>query len=240
MRKRVASPWVADYHGFACIEGDAPSRRPEPRLSHLTIAGLLLAETIVAFCALAFELSAARLVAPHVGMSTDTWTAIIAAFLGAWAIGNHIGGRLAARQRLRLGLAAAMALTLGATAVALAPDFVALCDRWIVAPAPQDSWRLLLRAGMPCLPAGLLFGLASTLLMTAIIRVTRGSGSAIGLATAMGTAGSALGALAVLWLLLDTFGVRSTCAAIAGLALVTAVLLAALSERIERASGTTA
>jgi predicted membrane-bound spermidine synthase len=59
---------------------------------------LLLAEAAVAFAALSFELTAARLVAPHAGLSTDTWTAVIAAFLAALALGNLAGGPLAARR----------------------------------------------------------------------------------------------------------------------------------------------
>jgi predicted membrane-bound spermidine synthase len=198
----------------------------------LIVAGLLLAEAIVAFAALAFEISVARLVAPHVGMSTDTWTAIIAAFLGAWAIGNHLGGRLAAAPARRIGPPAAAALALAALAVALAPGLVALGDRWIVAPAPQETWRIVLLAALPCLPAGLLLGITSPLLMTALIRATRGSGLVIGLAAATGAGFSALGALAALWVLLDWLGTRGTCTALAALALLGAVLLAALSGRI--------
>ena len=40
------------------------------------LAVLILAEGLTAFCALGFEVAMARLVAPHAGMSTDTWTAI--------------------------------------------------------------------------------------------------------------------------------------------------------------------
>ena len=45
------------------------------------LAVLILAEGLTAFSALGFEIAMARLVAPHAGMSTDTWTAIIPAFL---------------------------------------------------------------------------------------------------------------------------------------------------------------
>jgi predicted membrane-bound spermidine synthase len=58
------------------------------------LAGIILAEGVVAFCSLAFEVIVVRLVAPYAGMSTDTWTAIIAAFLLALALGNRLGGRV--------------------------------------------------------------------------------------------------------------------------------------------------
>ncbi|MGB3866010.1 MAG: fused MFS/spermidine synthase, partial [Xanthobacteraceae bacterium] len=76
------------------------------------LAVLILAEGLTAFCALGFEIAMARLVAPHAGMSTDTWTAIIAAFLLALALGNHVGGRVAATSlsvRRRLCVAAGAA-----------------------------------------------------------------------------------------------------------------------------------
>lgn len=205
-------------------------------MRQLTLPGLLLAEAIVGFCALAFELCVARLVAPYAGMSTDTWTAIIVAFLGAWGAGNHLGGRLAASPDRRIGPTAAVVATLGAVGVALAPDLAAAGDRWIVALAPMDRWRLVLLAGLPCLPAGFCFGIASPLLMTAVIRTTRGSGLAIGLAAATGAAGSGLGAIALLWLLLDALGARGACTAIALLAMLAAALLLALSGRIDAAS----
>jgi MFS family permease len=198
---------------------------------------VLLAEVLVAFCALAFEIAFARLVAPWAGMSTDTWTAIIAAFLLAWALGNGIGGRIAARGRGLL-IPAAVAAGMGAGATALTPAILPAWDALVLAPAPLATWRIAAFAGLPPIPAGFCLGVTTPLLMAAVVRLAPGSGIAIGAAVAAGAAGSVLGALAASWLLLDEFGLRGTFTVIALIAMVTAALLLLLALRSHRGSMT--
>lgn len=200
------------------------------------LGGVLFAEGLVAFCALAFEIAVARLVAPRAGMSTDTWTAIIAAFLLAWALGNHLGGRIAAGGR-HLLRSAAIAATSGAGAIGLAPAILPGWDAVILAPAPLATWRIALFAGAPCIPAGLCLGLTTPLLMAAVLRLAPGSGAAIGAMVAAGAGGSVLGALAISWLMVDRLGLRGSFTAIAGLALAAAALLLLL-DGVCRRGGT--
>ncbi|MCG8545340.1 MAG: fused MFS/spermidine synthase, partial [Alphaproteobacteria bacterium] len=87
---------------------DDPKRRPRAMLT-LYGAGVFVA----AAAGLVVEIVAARLIAPYVGMSLYTWTAIIAVVLGGMAVGHWIGGRLAQMSGgegiRRAGLAAAAA-----------------------------------------------------------------------------------------------------------------------------------
>jgi predicted membrane-bound spermidine synthase len=190
---------------------------------------VLLAESLTAFCALAFEVAVTRLVAPHAGMSIDTWTAIISAFLLALALGHQIGGWIATGASLQrmLGLASLAAVAAGIY-VALTPPIVTFLDQIFLAPAPTEVWRIVLLAGLPCIPAGLLFGIVTPLLMTCAIAIARERGVIVGVVYAAGAAGSVLGVLAVLWLLLDTLGVRGTMSAIGILSLANGMLLAVL------------
>ena len=197
----------------------------------LVITVLLLAEGTVAFCALAFETATARLVAPYAGMSTDSWTAIIAGFLLSWALGNHAGGRLAGAGEGPSLLVAAGAVLAGAVVVAAIPALLPWLDAWLVAPDPVARWRLVLFAALPTLAPGFLFGVAPPLVMMALIGCGDGRGVVVGLANAAGAAGSAAGAVAVLWLGLDLLGSRGVCLAIAGLACVTALILAGVAAR---------
>ena len=191
-----------------------------------------LAEGLVAFCALAFEVVAARLLAPYAGMSTDTWTAIIAAFLLAMALGNRIGGSLAAEGDIQRMLRwAALAVVAGGLAVAAAPLLVGPWDAWILAPAPSVLWRVVLFTAVPCIPAGIFLGIATPLLMMSVLTGTDGRGRAIGAVYAAGAAGSVAGVLAALWVLLDGFGVRLSLAMIGMLSLANAALIAALALR---------
>jgi len=52
-------------------------------------------------CAMALEIVAGRLLAPYVGMSLYTWTAIIAVVLGGLSLGHWLGGALVDRARPR-------------------------------------------------------------------------------------------------------------------------------------------
>lgn len=191
-----------------------------------------LAEALLAFCALAFEIIAARLLAPHAGMSTDSWTAIIAAFLLAMALGNRIGGAIAAKGDVRLMLrCAALAAAAGGLAVAITPWLIGAWDAWMLAPAPTAFWRVLLFTMLPCIPAGMLFGVATPLLMISTLTTGDGHGRIIGAVYAAGAAGSIAGVLAAQWVLLDGFGIRASLATIGLVSLANAGLIAALAMR---------
>ena len=199
------------------------------------LPGIILAEGVVAFCALSFEVIVARVVAPYAGMSTDTWTTIIASFLLALALGNRTGGVLAMGRdhpsKLRL---AALAIAAGAIWVAVTPPVAQAWDMLVLAPSPTTLWRVVLFAAMPCIPAGFLFGLAAPLLMLSVLGEGAGQGPRAGLIHAAGAAGSVLGVLAALWLLLDGLGVQGSLLLVAAIALWSAGLLLSFAGRPRR------
>ena len=200
---------------------------------------LFLAESLTAFCALAFEVAVTRLVAPYAGMSIDTWTAIISAFLLALALGHQIGGWTATGASLSrmFGLASSAAIGAGVY-VAFTPMIIAYLNGIVLAPAPTALWRIVLLAGLPCIPAGLLYGIVTPLLMTGAIAIASRRGLVVGLIYAAGAAGSVLGVLTVLWMLLDTFGVRGTMLAVGVLSVATGMLLAILSVVMRKREAT--
>lgn len=196
------------------------------------LAVLILAEGLTAFSALGFEIAMARLVAPHAGMSTDTWTAIITAFLLALALGNHVGGVVAAAAAMRQRLCVAAGAVLAAAfAIAVTPRAMPWWDAAILSPAPAAPWRIVVFAAVPCLPAGFLLGVATPLLMTSALALSRRQAVA-GLVYGAGATGSVGGVLSVLWWGLDLLGTRATLLALAGVALVLAatIALAALTR----------
>lgn len=198
------------------------------------IVGIFVAEILVAFCTLAFEVIAARLVAPFAGMSMDSWVSIIAAFLLALAVGNHVGGVLAqhATPARLLGRVALVLLLAGASMAAI-PPLLPFWDAVLLRPAPTEIWRVTLFCAVPCLPAGFFLGVVTPMLMIAILRLARGRGYAIGAFYAASALGSAFGALAALWLLLDLFGVRLSVATIAMLTLANAALVLLLARCVK-------
>ncbi len=200
------------------------------------LAVLILAEGLTAFCALGFEIAMARLVAPHAGMSTDTWTAIIAAFLLALALGHNFGGGIAAVSDMRRRLCVAAGAVLAAAfAIAITPFAAPWWDAVILGPAPAVPWRIVAFAAIPCLPAGFLLGVATPLLMTGALAQSRRQAVA-GLVYGAGAIGSVCGVLGVLWWGLDVLGTRATLLALAAVALMLAAMIAACALTRSRAA----
>lgn len=200
------------------------------------LAVLILAEGLTAFCALGFEIAMARLVAPHAGMSTDTWTAIIAAFLLALALGHHLGGRIAAASDMRRRLCVAAGAVLAAAfAIAVTPFAAPWWDTVILSPAPAAPWRIVIFAAAPCLPAGFLLGVATPLLMTSVLALSQRQAVA-GLVYGAGATGSVCGVLGVLWWGLDVLGTRATLLALAVVAAMLAATIAACALMRPRAA----
>jgi hypothetical protein len=84
---------------------------------------------------------------------------------------------------------------------------------------------------LPCIPAGMLFGIATPLLMMSVLGPGDGHGRIIGAIYAAGAAGSVAGVLAAQWILLDRFGVRASLAMIGLLSLANAGVMVAVAMR---------
>ncbi|MDO8688365.1 MAG: fused MFS/spermidine synthase, partial [Dehalococcoidales bacterium] len=74
-----------------------------PRISALWRANTIV--FISSFCVMVIELIAARILAPHIGVSLYTWTSIIGVILAGIALGNYLGGKIADRYPSPLVLA---------------------------------------------------------------------------------------------------------------------------------------
>ncbi len=83
-----------------------------------------LVMALVSAAALVVEIVAGRLLAPYVGMSLYTWTAIIAVVLTGLSIGHWVGGRVDPGDRTRSLLRIATALFLASLTTALVPVLV--------------------------------------------------------------------------------------------------------------------
>jgi predicted membrane-bound spermidine synthase len=191
---------------------------------------LMLAEAAVAFTTLAFELTAARLVAPHIGLSTDSWTLIITAFLAALALGNLAGGAVAGRASPAGSLAlAALSCLAAAAAIDIVPSLIPHWSAAALGEPPYGMARLALFAMPPFIPAGFLLGMSTPLIVVSAIEGLARPGQAIGVLYAAGAAGSLAGTMTTLWMLHDRLGLRLTSLVLAAILLcVSGVMLASL------------
>lgn len=175
---------------------------------------------------LTLEVTAARVLMPWFGASTVVWTNVIGVTLGAIALGNFVGGRLADRARSLGGLA--WLLAAAAVLSAAFPYLVPITSRSIL---PTD---LPLEAALPVLSRGSLFvclvALAPALVLMGavspiLVRTAARSGSigaSAGLISGTATLGSLIGTWIPIHYLIPYIGSKHTCA-LAGL------LLAAIS-----------
>lgn len=97
---------------------------PSSKLFPFGVAGLICSQVLVSAGALILEIIAGRILAPYVGMSVYTWTAVIAVVLAGLSLGHWVGGRIAeAVPRIALGMTAA---TLAAAALTSAATIFVL------------------------------------------------------------------------------------------------------------------
>lgn len=172
------------------------------------------------------EIVAARLIAPYVGMSLYTWTAIIAVVLGGMAAGHWLGGRFAqqpARRSLRLAGYAAAAASLCTAAVPLLVRW--LGNGVLALDAPYLVLIALLALLLFFLPS-LSIAVASPVLTKVALDIAPARrGIVIGRMFALGAAGSILGALLAGFVLIAHVGSNGTLLIVAGAVMVLALLL---------------
>ena len=171
---------------------------------------------------LVLQLVAGRLLAPFVGSSLETWTAVIGAFLTGIALGNGVGGRYSRRTASPAGLAGVL------LAGALAAVWMVALPELLRATGLHRGLPLGLRvpvlAALLCLPAGF----ALSLLTPAAIRLglpdLRRAGRVAGLIFALGTLGCLAGNYVTGFVLIPHFTINTIVFVTAGLLVGTAVL----------------
>lgn len=170
-------------------------------------------------CGLVIEIVAGRLIAPYVGMSLYTWTAIIAVVLAGLSVGHWIGGRLAQPWVDIRGGCRRVALALGAAAVSSLASLALLRTVSIYllnGPLPTIPAIVALTAALFLLPS-LFVGIVSPILTKlAIDDVAVGRhGMVIGRMYALGTLGSIAGTLAAGYFFISWIGSTGTVVTVA-------------------------
>jgi hypothetical protein len=156
---------------------------------------------------MALEIAAARLLAPYIGVSLYSWTAIIGVVLGGLSLGNWLGGVWADRGGAE---SAAGWVLAGAALTCLA---VLLMLTLIAGPLQRSGLGLLtvsfvFVAALFFLPA-LLLGVVTPLLTTLALRLDARTGHVVGLMHALAAFGSIVGTFATGYLLIQYLGTRA-------------------------------
>lgn len=148
-----------------------------------------------------------RLLAPVIGSSVETWSAIIGVFLLGIAVGNHLAGKLA--DHLSAVRMISGSLLAGAVSLMLMPliaDHLA-SSRWF-AELPL-AIQIFTASFFVCLLPGILLSLVTPPSIRSVVSHSSEVGSAAGRIFAWGTLGSLAGNYLAGFVLLAIFGVRS-------------------------------
>jgi len=157
--------------------------------------GVLLGPVATVFVAsgaiMSLELVAGRVIAPYVGSSLYTWTAIIALFMGGMSLGNYVGGKVAERFRVRRALG--VLLLAGGLGVALLLALNPLLGQmpFLI----EQAWpiRILLHVLLLFFLPATILGTVTPLVAKMALGLEQGEGRTIGLVFAFGVAGSIVG-----------------------------------------------
>lgn len=209
-----------------------PVAGPEVASSRLVGVG------IVVFLAnagsLVLQLVAGRLLAPFVGSSLETMSAIIGSFLAGIALGNAVGGRLADRhsggKRLAVflvcgGLAALWMLAL--------PELLKQTGGHRLLPL---SIRIPILAAILCFPVGFSLSLLTPMAIRLGMPDVRHAGRIAGMVFALGTLGCLAGNYVTGFVLIPNLTVNAIVGTTAGLLFATALGTAWLGNRVDEES----
>ncbi len=182
---------------------------------------------------LVLEIVAGRLLAPYVGMSLYTWTAIIAVVLAGFSIGHWIGGRLAGPDCEAVAGARRVAYALALAAASSLASLALL--RWLSAPVLSAGLPILVAivvlAALLFLLPSLFVGIVSPILTKLAVDASPGDpGRAIGRMYALSAVGSIGGTLAAGYLFISWVGSTGTVLAVTAIYSVLALLFARLSR----------
>jgi len=203
---------------------------------------LIVLQAAISGASLVVEIVAGRMIAPYVGMSLYTWTAIIAVVLAGFSVGHWWGGRIAARPtgaalRLAGWTMVGAALTTGAAALVLrgaaGPVLQTLTD-------PLAAITALATAAF-FLPS-LFAGVPAPILAVAAMRGRADSERALGAMFAAGAVGAIAGTRLAGFLFVAWLGSAATLAAMTATYAAAAALLFRLggATRGEAAASATA
>ena len=193
-----------------------------PRVGAPRLAGVGAVVFLANAGLLVLQLSAGRLLAPFVGSSLETWTAIIGAFLAGIALGNAAGGRLADRRPHPRWLAAVVAL--GGLTALWTIAFPSLLDATGLHRELPLAARIPVLAAALCFPPGFVLSLLTPLAIRLGLPDVRQAGRVVGVVFALGTLGSLVGNYLTGFYLIPNLTVNGIVIVTAGLLFATAGL----------------
>jgi predicted membrane-bound spermidine synthase len=174
-----------------------------PRVTRFEVAAF-----ITGFALLAYELTAARILAPTIGASMYVWTSVIGIIIAALSIGYAVGGILADRRvrssdiaLLLVGSATGMALTLGLYDAVLT---------WVSTSIPDPRVQGLVAATLLFAPTSFILGIISPYLARLRTHSLETTGTSVAFLSAANAIGGITGTFSVGFIFFGYIGSKET------------------------------
>lgn len=180
-----------------------------------------------AACGLVVEIVAGRMIAPYVGMSLYTWTAIIAVVLAGFSAGHWIGGQIASRPHDALKRGVAWSLVLAGLSTLASLILIRVVAGPVVAADLGPVPTILVLTTLLFFAPSLFVGIPSpALTKLAIDEAPEDAGRTLGLFYAGGAVGSIAGTLAAGFVFISWLGTIATMVSVAALYLAMGLIMA--------------
>ena len=188
-----------------------------PPAGRTSLVLYVLTAALTAAGGLVVEIVAGRILAPFLGMSLYTWTAVIAVVLAGFSAGHWIGGRLADRALPQARRAVAWTLLLAAISTLASLILLRIASGPILSLGlPPVATIIVLTTALFFLPSFFIGVPAPILTKLAIDTDAKNIGRVLGLMYAAGAIGSILGTLAAGYVFIGWLGSTATLLMVAG------------------------
>jgi spermidine synthase len=168
--------------------------------------------------ALVIEIVAGRMIAPYVGMSLYTWTAIISVVLAGLSVGHWLGGLLSEADAATAHARAAVLLAGAALSVAACLPLIRIVSPWMLSQDVSQVGAIVgLTSALFFLPSLFLGTVSPILTRLALVGRMEAPGPRIGIMFAAGALGSILGTLSAGYLFISWIGTSGTVLSVCGL-----------------------
>jgi MFS family permease len=172
-------------------------------------------------CLLVLELVAGRILAPTVGVSLYTWTAVIGVVLAGLSLGSWVGGKIADARPGRSVLS--LQFLLSAAAAALVLVFDSNLDS-VAAPFSWPTiWQVVWLSTVVFFLPSMLIGMVTPMIIKLALNSLDVTGRVVGRIRAAAELGAIAGVFLTGFVLIEAFGTRSIVAAVASMLAVLGV-----------------
>lgn len=176
-----------------------------------TLPAMVFVQLMVAAAGLVVEILAGRMLAPYVGMSLYTWTAVIAVVLAGFSVGHWVGGHIA-QKPVEIALAqTALSMALGALSTAFTLLLLRSVAGGVITNIDSAGAAILVLACVIAFLPSFFAGIPSPVLARTAVSLTPGAeGTALGAIFAASSLGAIAGTLATGFVFIAWLGTALT------------------------------